>query len=500
MRRLLFGAALVAALIGLSSCGGNGGGTSTHPDSRGVSVTIHWPARARLVPLQANFVRFKVVDAASTVVDTFYGKRPDNFPGETATKAQSGVVPSGTYKITAEAFNEDPRDAASKEKAPLAIGAQGNVEVLDGQTTKFGITMGSQLAKFLVQGLGSSFTLSESGASSAVAIDVAGGTKTVTVTPQDADGNVLLLAPTATDSTILVPEVGTGLTIPAGTIKTFHDTSASDSNQWCFLQFDIQPLTDTPTSYLQVKYVDGTSSSTVSTYKTTVAVTATSTQTVNVSVSGAPKVFDLDSGGNSMSDVRAQATLVESGADGKSYSLGTYTNKIGSGPATNGVMIFEIPTVTNRDRTFVASISLQLKTADGSYVELKKLTSSAKKLTAGGTTFDLATASVSSSDISLPNGSFILDRNAAGITLKIPATVSGSSVLLPTSLLSISGVPSYLSLTGSNLKVTNLATKATTNVTGSFAVAFRSQSGDIATGTEQVTVKPNAGSGIGVIN
>ncbi len=191
MKQRLSRALLFLLAVWLTGCGG--GGTPAGSVSRATgraTVTVHWPARTRVIPLAANSISVSVAQGAN-ILTTQLLARPAN--GNTASVTFNSL-PVGTLNVTATAYpNADGTGTAQATAAtPLAIQAN--------QNTPFSLTMGSTIDH-----------LDSAPVSLALAV---GQVVPVTVTAKDAAGNTVLIQPQtlhwlSSDSTVASVD-GTG--------------------------------------------------------------------------------------------------------------------------------------------------------------------------------------------------------------------------------------------------------------------------------------------------
>jgi hypothetical protein len=184
------------ALI-LLGCGGHQDLRKTNSGT--LAISIHWPARSRVIPEAANSIRIRIFAATDTVAEQVLG-RPASGPLQTT--ATFANLPTAAVLIEAKAYPSE--DGTGTVQASGAT----SIQLVAGSTVSTSIALGSSIDHVDVTPAISSLDLHASADFMATAFD--------------GDGNVVL---TASDAWVWSASNATLSLVPAG--ATCHVTGAN---------------------------------------------------------------------------------------------------------------------------------------------------------------------------------------------------------------------------------------------------------------------------------
>jgi hypothetical protein len=172
MKRTLWHSILVVLVVLLTGCGGGGtSGNSSSTATGRATMTIHWPATTRLIPLAANSITVTLSQGTQTVA-TQTVVRPSS--GNTATLLLS-ALPIGTLNVVASAYPNANGTGIAQATATTSIIIQAD------RNTPFSLTMASTIDHLDISPVGIAVGVYEAAL--------------VTVTAKDASGNIVLIEP-----------------------------------------------------------------------------------------------------------------------------------------------------------------------------------------------------------------------------------------------------------------------------------------------------------------
>lgn len=149
-------------------------------------MKVNWPAPSRLIPTATASIKVDIVNATNQVLDTKLLVRPSGALQVTVTF--TNLSPGNhTARATALPNADGTGTALATATTPLVITA--------GHTTDFTLTLGSTITQIDVTPAGS--------------MVVQGQTVTLTATPRDANGNVVMVAPSQLTWVSSAPSVAT---------------------------------------------------------------------------------------------------------------------------------------------------------------------------------------------------------------------------------------------------------------------------------------------------
>lgn len=266
-------AAFAAMALALSGCGGAGGGSPTK-NGKPFSIKVTWPARTRMIPKAAGAIKLTVVLKSGGTPVSAILYRPKDHSDAGVTKEyipEFGYLDPGEYRVAAQAYVT--KEAGTEADPVLSdepiAGAEQEVKVTAGTTTPLSITMGTTVTRFLVNGLkplidpGATpqddyYLLTngqwkgKDGTPYAYLPFVNTGSTTVTLTPQDDEGNTLLIAKGVNT---LGVSVGGGL--------SYESSVGQQGDSATGLSGTITVVSNAPGTFLGLNYKDGVGESAI---------------------------------------------------------------------------------------------------------------------------------------------------------------------------------------------------------------------------------------------
>lgn len=527
--------AFLFLVLSLAGCGGGGANAgssgSVLPSNKGsLTLSVKWPARtSRLIPLDANDVRFTITPTTSgTSTPAIWVSRPAGSNAQTST-VTSPLLAAGSYIIEVDAFEGDNVSGSGPSQVITPIGsslATGSVTetVTAGAVQPFSVTLGSNLAKFQISGFpyyingavnqgfniwvdsSGNLTTNVPGATNPTSLPIDSGIAspyTITVTPEDAEGNVLLLSsPTSGQTTITDSHPISGTAI---TVSTTGNTTTQTPPGLDQFAFTLTPTGVVATDSFTITYSDG---STTTNFPVAVNALASSVSPATLVLSNAPPQFDGQSaagGAASAAGLTASAVLTEVDIHGNPLQEYNDTSWSDDG---QGNLTFQFGSISNTSNNFIFSYQLNLPTTGSTPVTIAQFTSGQFPYNTAIThavwtsssvndyiipTFPTVGVNVSTFSVSTPSQNYNVTAQFGTVT----GTFSPSFFTESSSSNLFTFTSSAISLTLANVQ-TQLTTQSGTISLG-YDIRTASGAGGItassASGTYTVNISPTGGAG-----